>query len=76
SAVDQQSVAGQDLARSIDLAARSTEEVSGSIVEVRETSMAAGTAASQVLNSAEALESQADALRGKVHAFLSAVRAG
>ncbi|MFA6220182.1 MAG: methyl-accepting chemotaxis protein, partial [Erythrobacter sp.] len=42
SAVDQQSVAGQDLARSIDLAARSTEEVSGSIVEVRETSMAAG----------------------------------
>jgi methyl-accepting chemotaxis protein len=76
SAVDQQSVAGQDLARSIDLAARSTEEVSGSIAEVREASMATGSAASQVLNSAEALEVQADALRGKVQAFLSEVRVG
>lgn len=76
SAVDQQSVAGQDLARSIDLAARSTEEVSGSIIEVRETSLATRAAASQVLGSAEELEAQADALRGRVHAFLSQVRAG
>ena len=48
SAVDQQSVAGQDLARSIDLAARSTDEVSGSISQVREASQATGTAASHV----------------------------
>ena len=76
SAVDQQSVAGQDLARSIDLAARSTDEVSSSIEEVRETSLATGAAASQVLSSAESLEGQADVLRRKVQDFLGHIRAG
>ncbi len=76
SAVDQQSVAGQDLARSIDLAARSTDEVSGSISQVREASQAAGTAASQVLGSAASLESQASVLREQVDVFLQHVRAG
>ena len=75
SAVDQQSVAGQDLARSIDLAARSTDEVAGSIDEVRETSLATGAAAAQVLSSAESLEGQADVLRRKVQDFLGHIRA-
>ena len=75
SAVDQQSVAGQDLARSIDLAARSTDEVSTHIDEVRETSLATGTAASQVLNSASELEEQAGALKSRVDAFLGQIRA-
>ena len=75
SAVDQQSVAGQDLARSIDLAARSTDEVSGSISQVREASLATGAAASQVLGSATSLESQAGVLRNQVDQFLQHVRA-
>ena len=75
SAVDQQSVAGQDLARSIDLAARSTDEVSGSISQVREASVATGAAASQVLGSATSLESQAGVLRQQVDEFLRHVRA-
>ncbi len=75
SAVDQQSVAGQDLARSIDLAARSTDEVSGSITQVREASVATGAAASQVLGSATSLESQASVLRQQVDEFLQHVRA-
>ncbi|MBX7533025.1 methyl-accepting chemotaxis protein [Qipengyuania sp. 1XM1-15A] len=75
SAVDQQSVAGQDLARSIDLAARSTDEVSSSIVQVREASLATGAAASQVLGSADALEAQASVLRNQVDQFLQQVRA-
>jgi methyl-accepting chemotaxis protein len=75
SAVDQQSVAGQDLARSIDLAARSTDEVSSSIVQVREASVATGAAASQVLGSATSLESQASVLRRQVDEFLQHVRA-
>ena len=75
SAVDQQSVAGQDLARSIDLAARSTDEVSGSIAQVREASVATGAAASQVLGSASSLESQAGVLRQQVDQFLQQVRA-
>ncbi|KWV95596.1 methyl-accepting chemotaxis protein [Erythrobacter sp. AP23] len=75
SAVDQQSVAGQDLARSIDLAARSTDEVSANIVQVRETSLATGAAASQVLNSSTELEAQASTLKSQVAQFLLHVRA-
>jgi len=73
-AVDQQSVAGQDLARSIDLAARSTDDVSGHVAQVRETALANGTSASQLLTSATELEGQATTLRSQVDAFLDAVR--
>jgi len=76
SAVDQQSVAGQDLARSIDLAARSSDEVAANIFQVREASSTTGAAASQVLTSATELEGQAATLRSKVGAFLAEIRAG
>ncbi len=76
SAVDQQSVAGQDLARSIDLAARSSDEVAANVIQVREASTSTGTAASQVLTSATELEGQAATLRTKVGEFLASVRAG
>lgn len=75
-AVDQQSVAGQDLARSIDLAARGTERVSGHIEEVRHMALSTGSAASQVLTSATSLEAQAATLRSQVQGFLTRVRAG
>ena len=75
-AVDQQSVAGRDLAQSIDLAARGTERVSGHIADVRELSLTTGAAASQVLSSANELEAQAALLRDQVRGFLSRVRAG
>ena len=74
SAVDQQSVAGQDLARSIDLAARGTEKVSTHIDEVRDLSLSTGSAATQVLSSATSLEDQASNLRKHVEAFLAKVR--
>lgn len=75
-AVDQQSVAGHDLARSIDLAARSTEKVAGHIDGVREMALSTGAAATQVLSSATSLESQAATLRQQVQGFLNMVRAG
>jgi methyl-accepting chemotaxis protein len=74
SAVDQQSVAGHDLARSIDLAARSSGEVSSGIGNVKESSLATGAAASQVLNSATELEGQAATLRNHVDMFLQRIR--
>lgn len=73
-AVDQQSAAGQDLARSIDLAARSTERVSSSIARVREGSLATGAAAVQVLTSSSELKHQSAALRSQVDDFLNHVR--
>ena len=76
SAVDQQSVAGHDLARSIDLAARGTEKVAGHIEDVRQLSLSTGAAASQVLSSANELEAQAAHLGDQVRGFLRTVRAG
>jgi methyl-accepting chemotaxis protein len=76
SAVDQQSVAGQDLARSIDLAARGTEKVAGHVDTVRNLALSTGAAASQVLSSATSLEAQAATLRAQVQGFLARVRAG
>ncbi|WP_305096836.1 methyl-accepting chemotaxis protein [Croceibacterium aestuarii] len=73
-AVDQQSVAGQDLARSIDLAARGAEDVTGNIEQVRETSLATGSAASQVLSSSTELEKQATFLKGQAAEFIKHVR--
>lgn len=74
-AVDQQAAASQDLARSIDLAARNTAEVSSNIGQVRETVLAAGVAAKQVLSSSQELQSQADVLRGQADEFLVHVKA-
>lgn len=76
SAVDQQSVAGHDLARSIDLAARGTEKVSGHIDEVRQLALSTGAAAAQVLTSANSLEGEAATLRQQAQGFLARVRAG
>lgn len=76
SAVDQQSVAGQDLARSIDMAARATNAVSSHIEDVRELSLSTGAAASQVLASSTELEQQAEDLRSEVEGFLASIRAG
>lgn len=75
-AVDQQTRAGQELARNIDIAARGTDAVSELVGEVRETSLATGNAAAQVLASANDLEGQAGMLRGKVDEFLTHIRAG
>ena len=74
SAVDQQSVAGQDLARSIDLAARSSERVTNNIEDVRSLSLSTGAAASQVLSSSSELEEQALTLKQQAHEFLQKIR--
>jgi methyl-accepting chemotaxis protein len=75
SAVDQQSVAGQELARNIDTAARGTGDVTVSAGQVRESALATGATASQVLSSATALKGQAASLRSQVDGFLRHVRA-
>lgn len=75
SAVDQQSVAGQELARNIDTAARGSGDVTANVVQVRETALATGATASQVLSSASELKGQAASLRSQVDGFLRHVRA-
>ena len=74
-AVDQQSIAGRDLAQSIDLAAGSAEQVAASISGVRSYSEATGQAAEQVHVSASDLERQASSLRVQAQEFVTRVRA-
>lgn len=74
-AVDQQAVAGQDLARSIDLAARNTATVSATIDDVSRVSMTSGTTAAQVRESSAHLTEQSTKLREQVTQFLQQVRA-
>jgi len=74
SAVDQQSVAGQNMARSIDIAARSTEAVNANVTLVSKMAVETGSAASQVLGSASHLEQQTNTLRDQVSEFLMHVR--
>ncbi len=76
SAVDQQSVAGQDLAKSIDLAASATDRVASHMAEVNELTLSTGAAATQVLSSATELKSEATNLHAEMRAFLTQVRSG
>lgn len=74
SAVDQQSVAGHNLARSIDLAARGAQDVADNFDQVRDTALATGAAASQLLGSATEMGRQSNALSDQVDRFLRHVR--
>ena len=76
SAVDQQSVAGQDLARSIDLAARGTDEVSTHLGQMKDASISAGAAASQVLSSSNDLDAQARNMRQECERLVARMREG
>lgn len=75
SAVDQQSVAGKDLAQSIDRSAQGTEQVSSHAEELLDQATAVGAAADQLLASAQDLEGQASALTVHAHEFLGCIRA-
>ncbi|NVD44941.1 methyl-accepting chemotaxis protein [Qipengyuania atrilutea] len=74
SAVDQQSVAGQDLARSIDRAASRSDEVVSRLGTVQQSAVTTGAAADQVKQSAGELSKQAETLRSQTDAFLSQIR--
>ncbi len=73
-AVDQQSISGEDLARNIDTVANGTSQVDAQLDNLREASLATGSASAQVLASASELDIHADALREKATSFLGDVR--
>jgi methyl-accepting chemotaxis protein len=74
-AIEEQSAANNEISRNIQQAAAGTQEVSGSIIKVTRTASETGTAAEQVLGAASGLSKQAEALRGDVDRFLSAIKA-
>jgi methyl-accepting chemotaxis protein len=75
SAVEEQGSATREIARNVQEAAQGTSEVSSNIVGVNAAAGETGTAATQVLASAEQLSGQAATLRGDVDRFLANIRA-
>jgi methyl-accepting chemotaxis protein len=74
-AVNEQTIASQELARNLDRAAGGTASVRTSVGQVRAMALTTGSAASQVLTAAGGLQDQATLLRFQVEDFLGYVRA-
>ncbi|MFL4991665.1 MAG: methyl-accepting chemotaxis protein [Microvirga sp.] len=74
-AMEEQGAATSEIARNVQEAARGTEFVTGSISEVRRGAGETGTAAAQVLSSAQDLARHSDSLGQEVGHFLSGVKA-
>ena len=75
SAVEEQGAATQEIARNVQQAAEGTGQVSQTIVGVNQAAGETGTAANQVLLSAEELSRQSAALRADVDRLLANIRA-
>jgi methyl-accepting chemotaxis protein len=74
-AIEQQGAATAEIARSATEAAKGTEEVSSTIVDVNEASNTTGAAASQILGAAGELSRQAEELNAEVASFIAEVKA-
>ncbi|MGE5516122.1 MAG: methyl-accepting chemotaxis protein [Bacteroidota bacterium] len=74
SAVEQQSAATAEIARNVQQAASGTQEVSSNIGGVNQAASETGSAAMQVLSSAQSLAREAESLKQLVDSFLGNVR--
>jgi methyl-accepting chemotaxis protein len=73
--MEQQGAATAEIARNVQEAARGTEQVTGSIVNVQHGAGETGAAASQVLGAAQELSRHSNDLSREVSTFLSGVKA-
>ena len=74
SAVEEQGVSTQEIARNVQQAATGTQDVNSNIDSVNKAAAETGSAAGQVLNAAQEMSRQAEGLRGQVDVFLQEVR--
>ncbi len=75
SAVEEQGVSAQEIARNVQQAARGTQDVNSNIESVSRAAGETGSAAGQVLNASQEMARQAEGLRGQVDRFITEVRA-
>jgi len=74
SAVEEQGVSTQEIARNVQQAAKGTQDVNQNIESVSRAAGETGSAAGQVLNASQEMARQAEGLRGEVDRFLNEVR--
>jgi methyl-accepting chemotaxis protein len=74
SAVEEQGVSTQEIARNVQQAAKGTQDVNSNIEAVSRAAGETGSAANQVLNASQDMARQAEGLRGEVDLFLAEVR--
>lgn len=74
-AIEQQGAATREISSNVQQAARGTQEVNNNISGVNQAAAEAGSAATQVLGSANGLSKEAETLRREVESFISTVRA-
>jgi methyl-accepting chemotaxis protein len=75
-ATDEQTAAAEEIARNVEQAVEATSMVAQSVAEVTRSASATGVSAQEVRKSAGTLDARAKDLRGRVDAFLGAVRSG
>jgi methyl-accepting chemotaxis protein len=75
SAVEEQGVSTQEIARNVQQAAQGTQDVNQNIESVSRAAGETGAAAGQVLNASQEMARQAEGLRSEVERFLSEIRA-
>jgi methyl-accepting chemotaxis protein len=75
SAVEQQTAATQEISRNVQQAANGTEEVSSNVSGMTEAIDHTDGAAREMLEAANALAGQAEAMHGEVEQFLATIRA-
>lgn len=74
-AIEQQGAATREISSNVQQAARGTHEVNSNISGVNQAAAEAGSAAIQVLGSANGLSKEAEILRREVESFIATVRA-
>jgi methyl-accepting chemotaxis protein len=74
SAVEEQGVSTQEIARNVQQAAKGTQDVNENIESVSKAAGETGSAAGQVLTASQEMARQAEGLRGEVDRFLAEVR--
>jgi len=74
SAVEEQGVSTQEIARNVQQAAQGTQDVNQNIESVSRAAGETGAAANQVLNASQEMARQAEGLRGEVDRFLQEIR--
>ena len=74
-AVEQQSAATQEIARSVQNVAKGTDDAAADIIEVNRGATETGSASEEVLNSARTLSTESTRLRAELDRFMANIRA-